>query len=135
MRSASCPRPGLRRRERGFTLLEVMIALAIIAVAMAAALRATGVMAANNRALQDKALGLMAAENMLAQLRLQGVLPRAGQQTIPCPQGGRALQCELTFSNSLNRSFRQVSIKVHDKEATSPDATLAALDGLLSNVR
>ena len=58
------------------------MALAIIAVALAAALRATGLMAANNRALQDKALALIAAQNALVQLRLEQTLP-AGSRTNP----------------------------------------------------
>ncbi|KAG0774045.1 hypothetical protein G6F22_014380 [Rhizopus arrhizus] len=88
---------------------------------MAAALRATGVMSANNRALQDKTLALLAAQNALTQLRLDQVLPRAGSQTVPCPQGGRALQCELVFTNSMNRSFRQVSVNVHDTRSAPCD--------------
>lgn len=122
-------------RERGFTLIEVLVALAIIAVAMGAALRATGVMAANNRALQDKALALLAAQNALTQLRLEPALPRAGSRTEPCPQGGLALQCELVFTNSMNRSFRQVSVKVHDAASARQGAVLLQLDGLLSSLR
>ncbi|AKP90986.1 MULTISPECIES: type II secretion system minor pseudopilin GspI [Achromobacter] len=134
MRFTDSPLPLSRRRQRqrGFTLIEVLVALAIIAVAMGAALRATGVMAANNRALQDKTLALLAAQNALTQLRLEQTLPRAGSQTVPCPQGGLALQCELVFTNSLNRSFRQVSVKVRDG---ANGASLLQLDGLLSSLR
>lgn len=133
MRSAEPPRPpGL---QRGFTLIEVLVALAIIAVAMGAALRATGIMAENNRALQDKALALLAAQNALTQLRLEQALPRAGARSEACPQGGRALQCDMEFTNSMNRSFRQVSVKVRDAGAPQPSTVLLQLDGLLSSLR
>ena len=89
-------------------------------------------MAANNRALQDKALALIAAQNALVQLRLEQTLPAAGSRQ-PCPQGGLRLECELVFTNSMNRSFRQVSVRVRD--ATPRGGALAQLDGLLSSLR
>ncbi|MBO1113439.1 type II secretion system minor pseudopilin GspI [Bordetella petrii] len=119
--------------QRGFTLIEVLVALAIIAVAMGAAMRATQVMLDNSRAIRDKTLALLAADNALAQLRLEQAFPRAGTQTAPCPQGTRALRCELEIRNSLNRNFRQVTVRVHDPERN--DATLAELTGLLSQIR
>ncbi|MBV7482800.1 type II secretion system minor pseudopilin GspI [Bordetella sp. BOR01] len=119
--------------QRGFTLIEVLVALAIIAVAMGAAMRATQVMLDNNRAIRDKTLALLAAENVLAQLRLEQTFPRAGTQTMPCPQGALALRCELEIRNSLNRNFRQVTVRVHAPDRDG--ATLAELTGLLSQIR
>jgi len=119
--------------QRGFTLIEVLVALAIIAVAMGAAMRATQVMLDNNRAIRDKTLALLAAENALAQLRLEQAFPRAGTQTTPCPQGALALRCQLEVRNSLNRNFRQVTVRVLDPERGG--AALAELTGLLSQIR
>ncbi|MBO9356172.1 type II secretion system protein GspI [Bordetella petrii] len=119
--------------QRGFTLIEVLVALAIIAVAMGAAMRATQVMLDNSRAIRGKTLALLAAENVLAQLRLEQAFPRAGTQTLPCPQGALELRCELEIRNSLNRNFRQVTVRVHDPDRDG--ATLAELSGLLSQIR
>ncbi len=133
MRSAERRRRAAARGQRGFTLIEVLVALAIIAVAMGAAMRATQVMLDNNRAIRNKTLALMAAENALAQLRLEQAFPRAGTQTTPCPQGALALRCELEIRNSLNRNFRQVTVRVRDSGQSG--ATLAELTGLVSQIR
>ncbi|NWD91488.1 type II secretion system minor pseudopilin GspI, partial [Pseudomonas sp. K5002] len=47
------------RNEQGFTLIEVLVALAIIAVAMAAAVRVAGLMTTSNGLLRDKSMALL----------------------------------------------------------------------------
>lgn len=120
-------------RAGGFTLVEVLVALAIVAVAMAASVRAVGMMAGNNALLRDKSLAMLAAENQMAELRLEEVFPNAGRDSVPCPQGRLSLVCERRFSNSMNASFRQVTIRVHP--AAEPGNTLAQLSGLLGRVQ
>jgi general secretion pathway protein I len=132
-RAAASVRRRSRHRAQGFTLIEVLVALAIIAVALAAALRATGVLVQNNRSLHDKTLALVAADNRMAELRLAQILPDPGKQTLPCPQGRLDMTCEVTYSTSLNRGFRQVSIRVYPRG--QPGITLTELSGLLSSVR
>lgn len=75
-----------RRKEQGFTLIEVLVALAIIAVAMAAAVRVAGLMTQSNGLLRDKSIALLAAQSRLAELRLEGHF-RGGKKTFECDQG------------------------------------------------
>ena len=56
------------RRERGFTLIEVLIAMTIAAVALMAAIRATASLAVSSADLRSRTLAQWSAENRLAQI-------------------------------------------------------------------
>lgn len=123
----------MRSNDAGFTLVEVLIALAIVAVALGAAVRASGVIADNNVALRDKALALVSAENQLAGLRVAQAFPPPGKSTSPCAQGRQEMQCELTVSNTVNADLRQAVVRVYPADAR--DITLVSLGGLLARPR
>lgn len=106
-----------RRKEQGFTLIEVLVALAIIAVAMAAAVRVAGLMTQSNGLLRDKAMALLAAQSRLAELRLGG-RPSSGKKTFDCDQGRLKLRCEQTI-NAQGRLF-QVYVQVLDASHEAP---------------
>lgn len=120
-----------RNRQRGFTLIEVLIALAIVGVALAACVRALGAGVNGVRTLHERSLALQAAENFLAEMRLQAVFPALGQRAQPCPQGTLALTCQQTVQATPNNNFRRVTVRV--THGDSP--TLARLDGLVPRVR
>ncbi|MGV2541686.1 type II secretion system protein GspI, partial [Bacillus pumilus] len=65
-------------RTRGFTLLEVLVALTIVAVALTATMRAMGSMTTASDSLQTRMIATWSAENHLANLRLARVFPDPG---------------------------------------------------------
>lgn len=65
--------------SKGFTLLEVMVALAIFAIAALALLRAQNSQLATDQHLEQKTLAHWVALNHLADLRLQKAFPEVGQ--------------------------------------------------------
>ncbi len=101
------------RRPRGFTLIEVLVALTILAVALTAAMRAMGSMIEAGGALQQRMLAGWSADNQLVALRLTKAWPEPGTRGAPCPQGGIALYCEQTVAPTPNPAFRRVEIAVY----------------------
>ncbi len=99
-------------RQQGFTMVEVLVALAIIAVALVASLRAVGMLATDEAELHRRLLAGWSADNALAQLHLARQWPELGTTTFDCPQGNLPLTCTQRVSATPNPTFRRVEVSV-----------------------
>ncbi|GGX90969.1 type II secretion system protein GspI [Massilia dura] len=104
----------MRRAERGFTLLEVLVALFIVGTALIAALQAIGSLTRNSEGLRTTMMATWSAENRLVQIRLAGAFPAVGKTSFACPQGNLQLQCEEEVIISPNPLLRRVEVSVYD---------------------
>jgi general secretion pathway protein I len=118
-----------RSREEGFTLIEVLVALAIIAVAMSAAVRVAGLMTQSSGVLRDRSVALIAAQSRMAELRLEGRLPM-GMKALDCDQGRLLLRCEQLISAAEHGRLLKIGIQVFDRNQDAPP--LARLETLMS---
>lgn len=101
-----------RRRAGGFTLLEVLVALVIIGVALAAAMRGALALTGAAEDTRLKMLATLAAENRLIELRLLRQRLELGQATGDCEEGGVQFVCEQTIRGTPNPFFRRVELRV-----------------------
>ncbi len=76
---------------RGFTLIEVLIALAIVSIALAAVMRSVAVATDDQSRLRDRRLALMCAQDRWQELRLAGQPPQNARQR--CVQGRSSSWC------------------------------------------
>ena len=105
-----------RLAAKGFTLVEALVALTILAVALMAAIKASGSMNVQQDAMITRLNAQWSAENMANELRLRGVFPSPGITERPCPQGNQAWLCIIDVTNTPNPNFRRVDIRVVDDQ-------------------
>ena len=113
-------------RDRGFTLVEVLVALAILAVALTAAFRASGVATDTARDFRERLLAGWVAENRLAEYR-SGRLPNLGEQSGVAEQAGTAFAWRERIAATSTPLLRRIEVRV--SLVTDPEHTLTALVG------
>lgn len=102
------------RRQRAFTLIEVLVALAVTATALVTGMRAASALLENAGRQSQFMLAQLCAENHLVQLRLARRLPDTGTSTETCEQGGRSFQVEQSVHTTPNTNFRRVELHVSE---------------------
>lgn len=106
------PRPA----QQGFTLVEVLTALAIVAIALLAGAQASSALVRNSARQGDMLLAQLCAENALVAVRLSRQMPPLGEHNQACPQAGRSLSTSVFVLPTPNPAFRRVDAQVLDED-------------------
>ncbi len=119
------------RCNAGFTLIEVLVALAIVATALAAGVQATHALTRNAQRQTDTLLATLCAENELVKTRLSKQMPGVGDSAMVCEQAGRKLDVRVEVRPTPNPSFRRVDAQVthSTEEGAAPILSLSTILG------
>ena len=112
--------------SRGFTLIEVLVAVAIVAVTLGAGLKAAGALTDNAQRLADVSAAQWCADNQLTGLKLARQFPSVGDTEFTCEQLGRVYRGRLVVRPTPNPNFRRVDARMAD-DAGLPLFTLSTV--------
>jgi len=115
-------------RARGFTLIEVLVALVIVAVSMTGAILAVTQRARDGTYLRDKTLAHWIAMNLLTERRLQSQAPAVGKSSDGLEYAGLQWRWEIEVKETAVDSMRRLDVRVRQADAPE-DSALATLTG------
>jgi len=113
------------RTRRGFTLIEVLIALAVVALALLGLTRVAALQVRDFDALRERTFAGWVAANVLEETRLAASMPSTGRSDGRVEFAARAWRWTRDVSTTPDPSVRRVDIRVYEGDAKEPVASLS----------
>ncbi|MBN1237159.1 MAG: type II secretion system minor pseudopilin GspI [Gammaproteobacteria bacterium] len=118
-----------RRLQGGFTLLEAMVALVIVALGMMAVNSQLGRFAVTTQHIEEKTLASWIATNKITELSIQTQWPELGEDEEELDFAGRTWQCQVEVSETPVPNLRRVDVRVSFAE--TPEDVIHTVTGLV----
>ena len=119
-------------RAAGFTLIEVMVAVAIVAIGMFAVFKVIGDTTGNIGFLRDKSLAEWIADNRIAEIRLSGEYPSVDRTEGDVDYAGRKWHWVANVSQTQVDGLRRIDVAVR-REGDAADTALVKLAGFVGS--
>lgn len=128
----------MKHADAGFTLLEVLIALTVLALALGAVIQAAGDFTVSQAYLRDRTYAEWVAHNRLAEAQLEREWPSVGQSKgeAKFPLEGdnlpaREWRWEIQVTQTPEQDLRRLDIDVYPLDADEDDSPMATLSGFV----
>lgn len=121
-------------RARGFTLIEVLVALAIAAIGLAAALSVVGESARNASYLHDRTFANWIALNRLVEVRTAGILPSVDKTDGTVEFANGKWKWEQVVTETGVPGMRRVDISVRH-ETDAADSRIGSITGFVGRTQ
>jgi general secretion pathway protein I len=117
-------------KRRGFTLLEVLVALAVLSLALVALVRATGLSASALARERDITLATWVASNVVTDLRITERFPEPGRREGSMRMGTRQWYWRAEVQGTDDPAIRRLEVGVfEDAQRERPVTSLTGFAG------
>jgi general secretion pathway protein I len=119
--------------SRGFTLIEVVVALAILGIGMLAVFKTIGDTVNNVEVLRDRSFAQWIADNRITEVRLTGEMPSVEETAGEVEFAGRQWHWVSKVSQTQVRGMRRVDVSVR-REEDPEDSSIVTLSGFVGAI-
>jgi general secretion pathway protein I len=120
-----------RQRLQGFTLLEVLIALAVLALAMGAVIKAASDYTSNQSYLRDRTLAMWVARNVLVEYQVKGEWLSVGERKGTREMGNQEWRWLARISQTEEAELRRLDVEVYPLDSDDDENPVSVLSGFL----